>query len=134
MSYQSLNTAITGLRAAQQQLNVISNNVSNATTPGYNRQTLPQSAQTLGSTGDVIGVRTMAVIRTVNMDLQRDLWTQISATNAYDVQVNYLQKIQDFHGPPDREFSIAAELSDLKDSFAALCRCPRQFDQSGRRT
>ena len=43
MTYQALTTAITGLRAAQQQLSVISNNVTNATTPGYNRQVLPQA-------------------------------------------------------------------------------------------
>ncbi len=124
MSYQALNTAITGLRAAQQQLSVISNNVSNATSPGYNRQILPQSAQVLGSTGDTIGVRTSTVIRSVDMNLQRDLWTQVSATNALDIQVQYLQKIQDFHGPPASEFSIAAELSDLKDAFAALSDAP----------
>ena len=124
MPYQALNTAITGLRAAQQQLSVISGNVSNATSPGYNRQILPQSAQVLGSTGDVIGVRTTTVIRNVDMDLQRDLWTQVSATSAYDVKVQYLNKIQDFHGPPDGGFSIAAELSELKDSFAALADAP----------
>ena len=98
MTFQALNTAITGLRAAQAQLSVISNNVTNATTPGYNRQILPQETQLLRSTGQTVGVVTGTVIRTVDMNLQRDLWTQISASSAQDVQIQYLQQVQTFNG------------------------------------
>jgi flagellar hook-associated protein 1 FlgK len=124
MTFQALNTAITGLRAAQAQLGVISNNVTNATTPGYNRQILPQETQVLQSTGQTIGVLTGTVIRTVDMNLQRDLWTQVSASSMENVQIQYLQQIQDFNGPPDKEFSIAAKLAELRDSFSALSDIP----------
>ncbi|HPD83025.1 MAG TPA: flagellar hook-associated protein FlgK [Alphaproteobacteria bacterium] len=124
MTFQALNTAITGLRAAQAQLSVISNNVTNATTPGYNRQILPQETQLLRESGQTVGVLTGAVIRTVDMNLQRDLWTQISAASMQDVQVQYLQKIQDFNGPPEKEFSIAAKIAQLRDSFSALSDIP----------
>jgi len=124
MTYQALNTAITGLRAAQQQLSTISNNVSNATTPGYNRQIVPQRTQVLRETGTTVGVLTQQAIRQVDMNLQRDLWTQISASSLQDVQVQYLQQIQTFNGPPDRGFSIAAQISDLRDSFSALSDLP----------
>ncbi len=124
MAFQALNTAISGLRAAQQQLNVISNNVTNATTPGYSRQIAPQSTQVLRETGTTVGVLTSPVVRQVDLNLQRDLWTQISASAAEDVQVQYLQQIQNFNGPPDRGFSIAAQLSDLRDSFSALSDIP----------
>lgn len=129
MSYQALNNAISGLRAAQQQLNVISNNISNATTPGYSRQILPQSAQVLGNTGNSIGVHTENIIRQVDLNLSRDLWTQVSAASAYDVQVNYLQQIQNFNGPPDSEFSLAAQLASLRDSFSALSDIPDDSSQ-----
>ena len=124
MTFQALNTAITGLRAAQAQLGTISNNVSNATTPGYNRQILPQTTQVLRETGTTVGVRTEQVVRQVDMNLQRDLWTQISATSMQDVQIQYLQTIQDFNGPPDKGFSISAQLADLRDSFSALSDIP----------
>ncbi len=124
MTFQALNTAITGLRAAQQQLSTISNNVSNATTPGYNRQIVPQSTQVLRETGTTVGVLTEQVVRQVDMNLQRDLWTQISATSSQDVQIQYLQQIQNFNGPPDKGFSISAQLSDLRDSFSALSDIP----------
>ncbi len=124
MPIQGLNNAITGLKAAQQQLSTISNNISNATTPGYNRQILPQSTQVLHKSGTTVGVLTETVIRSVDMNLQRDLWTQISATSIQDVQVGYLQQIQTFNGPPDRNFSVASKLADLRDSFSALSDTP----------
>lgn len=124
MSYQALTTAITGLRAAQQQLNVIANNVSNVSTPGYNRQVLPQTTQLIRSSGQTVGVLTNTVIRVVDMNIQRDLWTQVSASTMDEVQVQYLQQIQNFNGPPDKEFSIAAKLADLRDSFSALSDIP----------
>lgn len=124
MPIQGLNNAISGLKAAQQQLSTISNNVANATNEGYNRQILPQSTQVLSKSGTTVGVLTETVIRSVDMNLQRDLWTQISATNIQDVQVNYLQQIQTFNGPPDKDFSIAAKLADLRDSFSALSDIP----------
>lgn len=124
MTYQALTTAITGLRAAQQQLSAISNNVTNATTPGYNRQIVPQKTQLLRETGQTVGVLTQPAIRVVDLNLQRDLWTQISASSLSSVKVDYLQNIQSFHGPPDRDFSIASKLSDLRNSFSALSDVP----------
>jgi len=124
MTYQALTTAITGLRAAQQQLSVISNNVSNATTPGYNRQILPQATQVLRESGQTVGVLTQKTIRVVDMNLQRDLWTQVSASSLQSVKIDYLQQIQNFNGPPDKEFSIAAKLAELRDSFSALSDIP----------
>ena len=44
MAISALNAALSGLRVSQQQINVISNNVSNASTPGYTRKLLPQSS------------------------------------------------------------------------------------------
>ncbi len=124
MTYQALTTAITGLRAAQQQLSVISNNVTNATTPGYNRQIVPQKTQVLRESGQTVGVLTQKTIRVVDMNLQRDLWTQVSASSLSSVKVDYLQQIQNFNGPPDKEFSIAAKLAELRDSFSALSDTP----------
>lgn len=129
MSYQALNNAISGLRTAQQQLSVISNNISNATTPGYSRQILPQNAQVIASTGQPVGVRTENIIRQVDLNMSRDLWTQVSAASAYDVQATYLQQIQNFMGPPDSEFSLAAQISDLRDSFSALSDIPDDTTQ-----
>lgn len=123
MSLQALNTALTGLRVAQQQLNVLSNNVANVGTTGYTRKILPQSAQTLGN-GFGIGVTADTVVRKVDMNLSRDLWTQVSAVSASDVRASYLSTIETFHGPPDKELSISAYIAALKDEFIKLSDDP----------
>lgn len=124
MSFQALNAALSGLRVAQQQLTVISNNVSNATTPGYTRKILPQSTQVINSTGQIIGVQSETMIRKVDMNLERELWTQISSVSQLDVKGSYLDTIEKFHGATNKEISISAEIAELKDKFAALSDSP----------
>lgn len=122
MGLSGLNIALSGLNVAKQQINVISNNVANASTPGYTRKILPQNAQSIQGVG--VGVASELVVRSVDLNLTRDLWTQVSATGRLDIQESYLDRIVQFHGPPDRELSVAAELARLQDSFAALADTP----------
>ena len=42
----ALNYAVSGLTATQQQLQVVAGNISNAQTPGYSEETLPQFSST----------------------------------------------------------------------------------------
>jgi flagellar hook-associated protein 1 FlgK len=58
------------------------------------------------------------------LNLSRDLWTQISSSAELDIKASYLSRVQQFHGPPDKELSLAAEISRLHDSFAALADSP----------
>ena len=122
MGLSGLDSALSGLRIAQQQLDNIANNVSNVSTPGYSRKILPQV--TVAPDGITAGVRGMPVIRNVDMNLSRDLWTQVSATEFYDVQATYLERIQQFHGSPEAEISVAAEVAELRDMFSALADSP----------
>ncbi len=122
MGIASLDAALAGLRVSQQQISVISNNVANVSTPGYTRKLLPQSSQSVA--GVTVGVRTETIIRNVDLNLERDLWTQVSSVGELDVQQSYLNRIQQFHGPPDAELSVAAEISRLRDSFSALSDVP----------
>ncbi|MCB1532124.1 MAG: flagellar hook-associated protein FlgK [Alphaproteobacteria bacterium] len=122
MGLSALGSALSGLRVAQQQIEVISGNVSNASTPGYTRKLLPQSSVSVE--GVTIGVRGETIIRNVDVNLERDLWTQISSVGYLDVQSAYLSRIEQFHGAPDAELSLAAELARLEESFAALSVSP----------
>lgn len=124
MSFEALNAALSGLRVAQQQLTTISNNVSNATTPGYSRKILPQSTQVINSTGQIIGVQSETLIRQVDLNLERELWTQVSAVASLDIKASYLDTIEKFHGNTQSETSIAAGIAALKDKFAALSDSP----------
>ena len=122
MALGGLDSALSGLRVAQQQLNVISNNVANVGTDGYSRKILPQS--TLAIAGQTVGVRGDSIIRNVDMNLARDYWTQISSTTFYDTKIQYLDRIQQFHGSPEQELSISAQISKLRDNFSALADSP----------
>lgn len=124
MSFQALNAALSGLRVAQQQLTVISNNVSNATTPGYTRKILPQTTQVINSTGQIIGVQSETMIRKVDMNLEKELWTQVSGVSELDIKTTYLDRIEKFHGATQEQRSLAAEISQLKDTFSALSDSP----------
>lgn len=122
MAIGGIDTALSGLRVAQQQLDVIANNVSNVNTPGYTRKILPQ--ETIALEGRAVGVSAQPIIRNVDLNLSRDFWTQVSSVEALDVQAKFLDKIQQFHGSPDQEISVAAELAELRDDFAALADTP----------
>ncbi len=122
MGLSALDSALTGLRIAQQQISVISNNVANATTPGFTRKILPLSSQSIQ--GVTTGVASETIIRNVDVTLERDLWTQVSSVGFLDVQKSFLERVEQLHGPPEAELSVSAELSRLSDSFAALSNSP----------
>lgn len=122
MSLQSINTALTGLKAAQQAINVASNNIANASTPGYTRKILPQEANFAGDQS--FGVRINAIVRNVDQNLIRSLIGQNSTVESLTVREEYLARIQEFHGPAEAESSIGAVLSNLKDDFIKLASEP----------
>ncbi len=122
MGISSLTTALSGLKINQQQIDIISNNVANIGTEGYTRKILPQSSRVVE--GRSIGVQPGTVTRSVDLRLERDLWTQVSAVNNYNVQSTYLGRVDQFHGAPSANISVAAEVSKLQDSFAALANSP----------
>ncbi|MCK6417686.1 MAG: flagellar hook-associated protein FlgK [Alphaproteobacteria bacterium] len=122
MGLTSLNAALSGLKIAQSQINIVSTNVANVGTPGYSRKILPQYAQSIN--GVTVGVLPGIITRNVDMTLSRDLWTQTSTIGAMNAQKGYLERVEQFHGPPDKELSFASEISRLKDVFAALTDSP----------
>lgn len=122
MSVGTLNTSIQGLNAAQAQLNVISQNVANATTPGYTRKTLSQSTVILN--GISAGVHVGTISRATDPSLQYDLWQQSSTANAANTKQSYLNQIQQLFGTPDSNTSVAASLTKIKSDLIALSADP----------
>jgi flagellar hook-associated protein 1 len=117
-----LNIALTGLKVAQAQMSITANNVSNASTNGYTRKTAQNYTPIIG--GEPAGVEIGIVQRSVNETLIRDYRAQVSSASALSTKLNYLDQVQDFHGPPDSEQSITAYLGKLKDSFVDLSNQP----------
>ena len=122
MTISALTSALSGLRISQQQIDVISTNVANVGTEGYTRKILPQSS--LVSEGVTIGVSAEKIIRQVDLNLEKNLWTQISGTSQLNIKASYLENIEQFHGSSDKEISISAELARLQDAFSELAITP----------
>jgi flagellar hook-associated protein 1 len=122
MSVNALESALTGLRIAQQQLGVISTNISNVQTPGFTRKILPQSVRAVDNVA--VGVVADPIIRNVDISLSRDFWTQISAVSGLETKIKYLDKIQQFHGAPEANKAISAKIAELKNTFSSLSDDP----------
>lgn len=121
-SVNPLNIALTGLKVAQTQIGVTSNNVANVSTQGYTRKYVDQYSTIIGE--DATGVAAGLVQRRIDEILLRDYRTQVSSTAALETRAKYLDQIQDFHGPPDSEQSLTAYTDQLKAAFAQLANQP----------
>lgn len=122
MTVGALNNALSGLKVAQQAIDVVSNNVSNVSTPGYSKKIQTQSSAVVA--GEGVGVKSGKVIRNVDNVLQRNHIEQISVASGLDITSRFLQQIQDFHGPPDAEVSLSNDISALYKSFSELSNEP----------
>lgn len=123
MSIGALGSALSGLRIAQQSIDVVSNNIANVSTEGYSRKRQEQSTLVL-TTGDVLGVRAEQITRNVDRVLQRDLFEQTSVKAQLETRSRFLQLVQDFHGPPDGEVALSSKLGDLYENFSELANNP----------
>ncbi|MWN31939.1 flagellar hook-associated protein FlgK [Gilliamella sp. Pra-s65] len=118
MTNSLMNTGISGLNAAQNMLNVISNNISNAHTTGYNRQQqiLRQANGTQHSFGFVgNGVSVSSVNRAFNQFVVGQLRQSQSQSGSIKAYYNELSKVDNLLAENDN--SISSQLNNL---FASL--------------
>lgn len=133
MANSLINTGISGLNASQNMLNVISNNISNAHTTGYNRQQiiLSQANSThsgKGFTGN--GVKVNAVNRAYNqfiVDQLRQAQSHAGSVNAY---YGELSKIDNLFS--NKESSLSSQINDLFSNLNKLSS--NAADPAGRQT
>ncbi len=121
MSNSLMNTGISGLNAAQNMLNVISNNISNAHTVGYNRQQqiLRQANGTKYNYGFVgNGVSVSSVNRAYNSFVVGQLRQAQSQNGSIKAYYNELSKIDNLLA--ENENSISSQLNNLFTSLNKL--------------
>jgi len=114
----ALSIAMSGLRANQAALSIVSGNVANANTPGYVSQTLVQDQIVSGSTGS--GVRVIGVNRTLDTYVQSQLRTE-NAGGAYADQIaNVLGQLQSVYGTPGDDGTLEAAYNNFTSALQAL--------------
>src|ERR1700754_3122924 len=101
---QALSTAMSGLRATQNSLALVSSNVANAETPGYVKKTVNQVT---GSTGDYgSSVLINGVNRQLDQYLQSQVRTESSGAAYADVRASFLDNLQNVYGNPAQSGTI----------------------------
>lgn len=114
----ALSIAISGLRANQASMSIISSNVANAKTPGYVSQNLIQDEIISGTTG--AGVRVIGVGRQLDTYVQSQLRTE-NAGGAYADQIsNVLGQLQSVYGTPGDAGTLETTYSNFTSSLQAL--------------
>src|SRR5688500_1495909 len=115
---QALASAMSGLRANQIALGLVSSNVANAETPGYIKKTSNQIAVTSGEFGS--SVRVAGVNREPAVYLQRQLRTEISGAAYADVRAEVLDQLQSVYGTPGSAGTLESAFNSLTTAVQAL--------------
>lgn len=103
---------VSGLLASQQSLNITSNNIANAETKGYNRQTtyyVPTYTLYPGVGSVGTGVNTSAVERITNGFLTAQLWESQSWQAETDTYASYLNELDQWLGSDSKALASGFE-------------------------
>src|SRR5712675_2370271 len=119
---QALYTAMSGLRATQASLALVSSNVANAETPGYVRKTVNQITGVTGDFGS--SVRINGVNRELDQYLQTQIRTEMSGASYADVRSTYLANLQTVYGNPDSSGTLEDTFNKLTTAVQGLSTSP----------
>ncbi len=115
----SLSTALTGLRASQQSIAVLSQNIANANNEDYTRQVVSQSTIAgNGQSGN--GVRIDDITRVVDQAIDRTVISRRSLVARSSVIDSYYQQSQIIIGQPGRDNSIDTYTQNFFNSLQTL--------------
>ena len=114
----ALSIAMSGLRANQAAMSLVSSNVANAETPGYVRKTLNQVTVDSGSYGS--NVRIVGVNRELDQYIQAQLRTENSGAGYAALRSNFLQQLQSIYGNPGSVGTLEDAFNKLTTAVSAL--------------
>jgi flagellar hook-associated protein 1 FlgK len=118
----ALQSALSGLRASQAQMQVISGNISNAQTPGYSEETLSQQTQVTPAGG--AGVLTGTIKRATDQILASNLLSQTTTASAASTLSSYYQDVQNLMGTVNGGNSLADSLNTFEGALQTLATTP----------
>ncbi|TQF36602.1 flagellar basal body rod protein FlgC [Bradyrhizobium sp. UNPF46] len=114
----ALASAMSGLRANQAALSIVSSNVANAQTPGYTVQTPNQIEVTTGDFGST--AMTTGVSRELDAFVQNQLRTETGGSGYADQMANILKQLQNVYGTPGNSGTLEDALNKFTTSLQAL--------------
>src|SRR6201996_4001614 len=114
----ALATAMSGLRANQAALSIVSGNVANAQTPGYVAQVANQVEVSTGGNGTSVNVT--GVTRQLDQYVQSQLRTETSGSGYADQMANILNQLQSVYGTPGGAGTLETTYSNFTTALQAL--------------
>src|ERR1700712_5500499 len=109
----TLTSAASGLDSSSKQLALVSQNIANASTPNYVKQTLTLTDAQSGE--QTFGVRTGPAIRAMNDNLQANLFATVGTETGDQVTQAALQRIDQVSGSPGAGQDIPGLLGSLRE-------------------
>jgi flagellar hook-associated protein 1 FlgK len=113
---------MSGLRATQSSLALVSSNVANAETPGYVKKTVNQVAGLTGEFGSSVLIT--GVNRQLDQYLQSQVRTEASGAAYADIRSTYLSNLQGVLGNPDESGTIEAAFNNFLTALQGLSTSP----------
>lgn len=117
-----MNTANSGLTAAQTQLRVVSDNVSNVNTPGYVRKIADQ--QSVTSHGVGVGVEVTRIRLATDRFLQAASMNAGSEAGRQGARYELYDRIQALFGDPGGDTGFFSRVDEVFSAFAASAEDP----------
>jgi flagellar hook-associated protein 1 FlgK len=115
---QAMNIALSGLRANQESLNVLSNNIANANTEGYARRVVSQSSSVQGGISQ--GVVIDEVRSIVDKTLRNQIVVQQGSSGLADTLNDYNSRIQGIIGNPNSDTSLNVYVDNFFEALRTL--------------
>src|SRR5450631_1362910 len=114
----ALAIAMSGLRANQSALSIVSSNIANAQTPGYVSEGINQVEVTTGDSGASVIVT--GVNRQLDQFIQSQLRTETSGAAYADQTANVLTQLQSVYGTPGAAGSLETAYSNFTTGLQSL--------------
>jgi flagellar hook-associated protein 1 len=114
----ALATAMSGLRANQIALSIVSSNIANAQTPGYVTQSVNQIAIDSGTAG--ASVRVTGVNRELNQFVQTQLRSEMAGGAYADQMASVLTQLQSVYGTPGEAGTLETAFSNFTTALQSL--------------
>lgn len=119
----SLNNALSGLRAAQNSLAVISSNVSNAKTAGYTKKVQPQTNVAYPGQGGA-GVVSQTVYRQTDELMRREIRKETSTEGRTATENAFLKQVQTMFGKTENGGRLGSAITSFNNALNALSTTP----------
>lgn len=110
-----LQTSLSGMKVAQSQLSLVSQNIANVDTPNYTRKTAQQNNLVLA--GYSCGVELGDITRKVDEGLLKTYLASNAQAKNLNAKYEYLSETEILLGTPSSNNSISANVADLQVAF-----------------